>query len=76
MKTIAFRPDEETERALEILTRGGSSNSAAIRSAVIQAARRQANEELLAESCAVANDEADRQEARRVLADMEDLRAW
>ncbi|MBV9204255.1 MAG: hypothetical protein JO037_02365 [Actinobacteria bacterium] len=38
--TITVRTDEETERALGVLTRDGSSRSAAIRQAVIDAARR------------------------------------
>ena len=38
--TITFRTDEETERALEVLTHDGSSRSAAVRQAVLEAARR------------------------------------
>ncbi len=38
--TITIRTDEETEHALEVLTRDGSSRSAAIRLAVLEAARR------------------------------------
>ena len=40
-ETITIRTDEETEHALEVLTGGGVSRSAAIRQAVIQAAERQ-----------------------------------
>ncbi len=39
-ETITFRTDEETEQALEVLTDGGLSRSAAIRQAVLEAARR------------------------------------
>lgn len=39
-ETITIRTDEETERALEVLTDGGVSRSAAIRQAVLDAARR------------------------------------
>ena len=39
-ETITIRTDEETERALEVLTGEGMSRSAAIRQAVIQAAER------------------------------------
>ncbi len=39
-ETITFRTDEETEQALEVLTDGGVSRSAAIRQAVLEAARR------------------------------------
>jgi Arc/MetJ-type ribon-helix-helix transcriptional regulator len=38
--TITIRTDEETEYALDVLTRDGSSRSAAIRQAVLEAARR------------------------------------
>lgn len=76
MKTIAFRPDAESARALSLLTRDGSTSSAVIRRALIAAAERETQARLLAEAKAVAADESDRQEARRVLADMEQLRAW
>jgi hypothetical protein len=40
--TITIRTDEETEHALEVLTRDGSSRSAAIRQAVLgEASRRE-----------------------------------
>lgn len=39
-ETITIRTDEETEQALEVLTGGGVSRSAAIRQAVLEAARR------------------------------------
>jgi len=39
-ETITIRTDEETEHALDVLTAGGMSRSAAIRQAVIQAAER------------------------------------
>ena len=38
--TITVRTDDETEHALEVLTRGGVSRSAAIRQAVLEAASR------------------------------------
>jgi len=38
--TITIRTDEETERALDVLTHDGSSRSAAIRQAVLEAAHR------------------------------------
>jgi Arc/MetJ-type ribon-helix-helix transcriptional regulator len=38
--TITIRTDEETERALDVLTHDGGSRSAAIRQAVLEAARR------------------------------------
>jgi predicted transcriptional regulator len=38
--TITIRTDEETEHALDVLTHGGVSRSAAIRQAVLEAAGR------------------------------------
>ena len=38
--TITIRTDDETEYALDVLTRGGVSRSAAIRQAVLEAASR------------------------------------
>lgn len=40
-ETITVRTDEQTEHALDILTRDGLTRSAAVRQAVIQAAERQ-----------------------------------
>jgi hypothetical protein len=38
--TVTIRTDDETEHALDVLTRGGISRSAAIRQAVLEAASR------------------------------------
>jgi predicted transcriptional regulator len=38
--TITIRTDDETDHALEVLTRGGTSRSVAIRQAVLDAASR------------------------------------
>jgi hypothetical protein len=73
---ITFRPDADTERALRELTSDGSSISAAIRDALLAAARMHEEERLRAESLSVATDPDDLAEARAVLADMESLRAW
>jgi hypothetical protein len=74
--TITFRPDEDAARALEVLTRDGTSISTAVRSALIDAARHRAAASLRAEAEALATDEQDRAEATQVLRDMETLRAW
>lgn len=74
--TITFRPDEDTWKALQVLTKDGTSVSAAVRSALIDAARRKANAPVRAEAETLARDEADRAEAMQVLRDMETLRAW
>jgi hypothetical protein len=75
-QTITFRPDEDAERALAVLTADGTTVSTAVRSALIAAARSQARVRLRAEAEAVAGDTADRAEAAQVLRDMETLRAW
>jgi L-serine deaminase len=74
--TITFRPDDDASRALEILTRDGTPVSTAVRTALIEAARRQASDRLRAEAAALASDKDDRLEAAQVLRDMETLRAW
>jgi hypothetical protein len=73
---ITFRPDAETERALALLTEDGTSVSAAVRQALINAARARAELRLRTEALALAVDEGDRAEAARILRDMETLRAW
>lgn len=74
--TITFRPDEDTSKALEVLTRDGTAVSAAVRAALIEAARRKAGAALRAKAEQLADDVADRAEAMQVLRDMETLRAW
>lgn len=74
--TITFRPDEDAARALATLTRDGTSVSAAVRAALIDAARQRARKSLRAEAEALVADEQDRAEAAQVLRDMESLRAW
>jgi len=75
-QTITFRPDEDAERALAVLTADGTAVSSAVRSALIDAARSRAQQHLRAEAEALAADAADRAEAAQVLRDMETLRAW
>jgi Arc/MetJ-type ribon-helix-helix transcriptional regulator len=70
---ISLRLDVETERALEVLTRGGCSRSDAVREALIEAARRRSSDELRAEAEEAAADPADRAEAKAVLEFMESL---
>jgi len=74
--TITFRPDDDTSNALAVLTRDGTPVSAAVRAALIDAARRKAAASIRAEAEALAADEADRAEAAQMLRDMETLRAW
>lgn len=74
--TITFRPDEDAQRALEVLTADGTTVSTAVRTALIDAARVRARERLRREAEELVADEADRAEAAQVLRDMETLRAW
>ncbi len=74
--TITFRPDEDTQRALDALTADGTAVSTVVRSALIDAARSRALKRVRAEAEALAADPGDRAEAAQVLRDMETLRAW
>jgi hypothetical protein len=74
--TITFRPDEDAQRALDVLTADGTAVSTAVRSALIDAARDRARSRVRSEAEALAADPADRAEAAQVLRDMETLRAW
>jgi hypothetical protein len=55
--TITFRPDEDAARALAALTRDGTPVSAAVRAALIEAARRKAAAAVRAEAEELAADE-------------------
>lgn len=74
--TITFRPDDDASRALAALTSDGTPVSTAVRTALIDAARRKAAARIRAEAEVLAADEVDRTEAAQVLRDMETLRAW
>jgi hypothetical protein len=74
--TITFRADEDTARALVVLTKDGTPVSTAVRTALIDAARRRARATLRAEAAELVADEQDRAEAAQLLRDMETLRAW
>lgn len=74
-KLISIRLDPETEQALDVLTRGGKSRSAAIRKALVEAARRRSAADLRQEAAAAAADPVDRAEAAAVAELMESLRA-
>jgi hypothetical protein len=74
--SITFRPDEDTSRAPEVLTRDGTPVSSAVRSALLAAARERARAAVREEAERLAADEQDRAEAAQVLRDVETLRAW
>ena len=74
--TITFRTDEDTARALEVLTRDGTAVSTVVRAALLAAARERARATVREEAEQLVADEQDRAEAAQVLRDMETLRAW
>lgn len=76
MAVLNFRTDERSERALAELTADGSTVSDAIRQALVDAVRLRRREQMRVESLELMNDAEDRAESRRVLAEMDDLRAW
>ena len=75
MPVVNFRTDENSEKALAELMADGSTASDAIRQALVDAVRLRRREQMRAESRALINDKADRAESRRVLAEMDKLRA-
>lgn len=73
---VSVRLDDEAERALRSLEAAGMTRSEAIRSALIDSARRlQGRSDLAAEAAALEADVADREEMLSVAALMESLRA-
>jgi hypothetical protein len=76
MSVVNFRTDERTDRALAELTADGSTVSDAIRQALVDAVRLRRREQMRQESLELAADPADLAESRRVLNEMDDLRAW
>jgi predicted transcriptional regulator len=76
MITITFRADDDVERALADLVSAERDRSQVIREAILTTWRLRQADQLRAEAQAVAADPDDVAEARAVLADMEDLRAW
>lgn len=76
MPVVNFRTDERSERALAELTADGSSVSEAIRQALVDAVRLRRREQMRLESLQARADPDDIAESRRVLAEMDDLRAW
>jgi predicted transcriptional regulator len=76
MTTITFRADDDVDAALADLTSGDRDRSQVIREAILAAWRLRQADRLRAEAEAVAADPDDVAEAKAVLADMEELRAW
>ena len=76
MAVLNFRTDQRSEEALAELTADGSTTSEAIRQALVDAVKLRRREQMRAASRALANDDEDLAESRRVLAEMDELRAW
>jgi len=76
MPVLNFRTDQRSEEALAELTADGSTTSEAIRQALVDAVKLRRREQMRAESRLLADDEEDVAESRRVLAEMDELRAW
>jgi hypothetical protein len=76
MTVVNFRTDERSERALAELTADGSTTSEAIRQALVDAVRLRRREQMRAESLELMDDDDDRAESRRVVEEMDELRAW
>lgn len=76
MSIVTFRADADVDEALAGLTSGDRDRSQVIREAILAAWRLRRAEQLRAEAEAVASDPDDVAEARAVLADMGELRAW
>jgi antitoxin component of RelBE/YafQ-DinJ toxin-antitoxin module len=73
---ISVRLDDEAQRALRVLESSGLSTSEAIRSSLIESARKlRRSSELANEVAALEADEADRAEMLTVAAMMESMRA-
>jgi antitoxin component of RelBE/YafQ-DinJ toxin-antitoxin module len=73
---ISVRLDDEAERALRLLEASGLSRSEAIRTALIDTARRmRLKSSVAAEVATLEADEADRKEMLAVAAFMESMRA-
>lgn len=75
-RAISVRLDDEAERALRSLEAAGMTRSEAIRTALIDSARRlRGRSELASEAAALEADDADREDMLSVAALMESLRA-
>lgn len=74
-RVISVRLDEAAEEALRQLVAAGSSQSDAVRLALVEAASRRRDRSLAAEAMRLAADPEDRREALEVADFMESLRA-
>lgn len=75
MAHVNFRTDDVADQALAELTADGTTPSQALRQALLDSVRLRRREQMRKESLEASADPADRDESRRVLAEMADLRA-
>ncbi|MPV51332.1 hypothetical protein GCG21_15205 [Pseudactinotalea sp. HY160] len=76
MVTYTVRSTADVEHALELLTDEGQSRSAAIRQAIIEAARTRQRARVRAEAERLRNDQADVTAARRLESELDHISAW
>lgn len=76
MAILNFRTDRRADEALAELTADGANVSDAIRQALVDAVRLRRREQMRREALEVASDPTDLEESRRVLGEMDELRAW
>ncbi len=76
MTTFSIRRDAELDQALLELMSDGRSQTAAVRSAVLEAARQRRLERQRSQAAECAADAKDLAEARAVMEEMESLSVW
>ncbi|QGH69966.1 hypothetical protein [Pseudactinotalea sp. HY158] len=76
MATYSIRSTAEVDHALALLTDEGQSRSAAIRQAIIEAARTRRRARLRAEAERLRRDQADVTAARRLESELDHICAW
>ena len=76
VSTVTIRTDEETDQALDVLTRGGRSRSEAVRDAILLAYREGRAAELRAEAEAAASDPDDLAGVRAIRAELDAISLW
>lgn len=76
MSVLTIRTDDETDRALAALTRGGRTRSDVVREALLDAYRRALAAELRQEAEAAAADADDLAEVRAIREELDNPGAW
>lgn len=76
MAVVNFRTDDRADQALAELTADGSTVSAAIRQALVDAVRLRRREQMRRESMEASRNTSDLAESLAVRREMDELRAW